>query len=64
MFGLGTTELVVIGLIVLLLFGTTRLPALGRSLGSFITEFKTGIKTGGQEQEENHTEASETSEVK
>ena len=43
MFGLGTTELLVIGAIVLLLFGGKKLPQLGRSMGSAITNFKKGL---------------------
>lgn len=44
MFGLGTTELLVIAGIVVLLFGGKKLPGLGRSMGSAITNFKKGLK--------------------
>lgn len=44
MFRLGTGELVLIFLIVLLLFGATRLPGLARSMGKAIKEFKKGAK--------------------
>jgi sec-independent protein translocase protein TatA len=40
MFGLGTTELVVILAIVVILFGATRLPALGSGVGKAIKNFK------------------------
>jgi sec-independent protein translocase protein TatA len=40
---LGPTELIIILIIVLLLFGTTRLPKLARSLGEASKEFKKGI---------------------
>lgn len=40
LFGLGTGELVVIFLIILLLFGGSNLPKLTRSLGKSIREFK------------------------
>jgi len=40
---LGTTETIVIGVILLLLFGR-RLPEVGRSLGQGIVEFKKGLK--------------------
>jgi sec-independent protein translocase protein TatA len=40
MFGLGTQELVIIFLIVLVLFGASRLPELGRGIGSAIKNFK------------------------
>lgn len=43
MFGLGTTELLVIAFIVVLLFGGKKLPGLGRSFGSAITNFKKGL---------------------
>ncbi len=51
MFGLGTTELVVFALIVLVLFGS-RLPKVMRSLGSSITEFKKGVNEGNQTEDE------------
>lgn len=40
MFGLGTQELIIIFLIVLVLFGASRLPELGRGIGSAIKNFK------------------------
>lgn len=43
MFGLGTTEILVIAFVIILLFGGKRLPQLGRSLGSAITNFKKGL---------------------
>jgi sec-independent protein translocase protein TatA len=44
MLGLGMGELVVIGFIVVLLFGGKKLPQLGSSLGESIKNFKKGIK--------------------
>jgi sec-independent protein translocase protein TatA len=44
MFGFGTTELLILGLVVLLLFGN-RLPATMRSLGQSLTEFKKGLNS-------------------
>lgn len=41
--GLKWTELLVILFVVMLLFGTTRLPQLGQSLGSAIRNFKKGF---------------------
>ena len=43
MFGMGTQELLVILLIVLVFFGASRLPELARSLGSSMKEFKKGM---------------------
>lgn len=43
---LGVPELIIILLIVLLLFGTTKLPALGKGLGDAFRNFKSGLKDG------------------
>ncbi len=40
----GIQELIVILLIVVVLFGATRLPQLGRGLGEAISNFKRGLK--------------------
>lgn len=40
MFGLGTPELILIGVVVVLLFGAKKIPELMRGLGSGIKEFK------------------------
>ncbi len=40
MFGLGTTELIIIAIIVLLLFGAKRLPEIGKGIGGALKEFK------------------------
>ncbi|MEE2670283.1 MAG: twin-arginine translocase TatA/TatE family subunit [Bdellovibrionota bacterium] len=52
MFGLGTTELLIVGGIVLLLFGGAKLPQLGRSMGSAITNFKKGLNDDTKEKSE------------
>ena len=44
MFGLGTPELIVIGVIVLLLFGAKRIPDIGKGLGGAIREFRDARK--------------------
>lgn len=43
-FNIGWSELVIIFLIVLLLFGAKRLPEIGRSIGKAITSFKHGLR--------------------
>lgn len=46
---IGFPELLIILFILLLLFGTTRLPQLGRALGETIKSFKEGMKAGEEE---------------
>jgi sec-independent protein translocase protein TatA len=46
--GLGWPELLVIVAVILLLFGSAKIPQLMRGLGSGINEFKKGIKEGEQ----------------
>ena len=45
MMGLGVTELVIILIIIIVLFGASRLPQIGRGLGEGISNFKKSIKT-------------------
>jgi len=40
MFGVGSSELIVIAVIIFVLFGAKRLPEVGRGLGQAIKEFK------------------------
>lgn len=40
MFGLGTNELIIIGLIVFFIFGAKRLPEIGKGIGGAIREFR------------------------
>lgn len=42
--GLGMTEMILIFMVVLLLFGAKRLPEIGSSLGKGIREFKSSVK--------------------
>ncbi|MFN3527944.1 MAG: twin-arginine translocase TatA/TatE family subunit [Candidatus Altarchaeaceae archaeon] len=44
MFGLGFQEILVILLIILLLFGASKLPELARALGKAKREFEKGLK--------------------
>ncbi len=59
---LGTTELVIIFGLALLLFGADKLPKLGRSVGHTIKEFREGQKeitpTEETKSETNHTTSS------
>ena len=43
MFGIGTTELLVVLGIVIVVFGARRLPELGSGLGKAIKNFKAGV---------------------
>jgi sec-independent protein translocase protein TatA len=52
MFRNPTTDLIVVLVIVLVIFGPKRLPGLGKSLGQGIREFKDGITNKDKEDEE------------
>ena len=73
MFGLGPTELIIIAIIVLLIFGAKRLPDIGKGLGGAIKEFrnvkkelssdKTSDNSENKDVKENVTEANETAQT-
>lgn len=44
MFGLGTQELIIILILVLIVFGAGKLPQVGGALGKGLRNFKQGIK--------------------
>ena len=44
MFGLGTQELIIILVLVLVIFGAGKLPQVGSALGKGLRNFKDGIK--------------------
>jgi sec-independent protein translocase protein TatA len=45
---LGPTELLIVLLVILILFGGAKLPKLARSMGQAQSEFKQGIKDGSK----------------
>jgi len=64
MFGLGATELIIIAVIILLIFGSKKLPDIGKGLGEAIREFrnvKKDIKPNNKESDvEKRTEEKKT----
>jgi len=73
MFGLGPTELIIIAIIVLLIFGAKRLPDIGKGLGGAIKEFrnvkkelssdKTNDNSDNKDEKENVIELNDTSQT-
>ncbi len=53
-FGLGTTEIILIALVVLLLFGGRKIPELMKGIGKGVKSFKDGVS--GIEEEMNKSE--------
>lgn len=51
MFGLGVMELMLIFLIIVVIFGASKLPQLGKGMGEGISNFKEGLK--GKDQKQN-----------
>lgn len=47
--GIGMTEILIIALIILLLFGGTKIPELMRGLGKGVRSFKDGLNNEGDE---------------
>jgi sec-independent protein translocase protein TatA len=52
MFGLGTQELLVILVIVIVIFGANKIPQLGKGLGEGIKNFKQSMKAAQEEEPE------------
>ncbi len=59
MFGIGTQELIILLVIALIVFGPSKLPELGASLGKSIREFKTATKDQANKDEANKDEMTE-----
>lgn len=53
---LGTPELIIIAAIILLLFGSKKLPQLARSMGSSMRELRKGLNEGENEKNQKQTE--------
>jgi len=49
---MGTTELLIVLAIVVLIFGVNKIPQLGKGLGEGIRNFKSAIKTAHEDPEE------------
>ncbi len=54
MLGLGPTELIIIGVVIVLLFGVGRIAKVGGEMGSAIREFRKGLS--GKEEKEDEKE--------
>jgi len=52
MFGLGTTELIIILVLVMIIFGAGKLPQVGGALGKSLRNFKDGVKEGEEDVDE------------
>jgi sec-independent protein translocase protein TatA len=50
--GIGVTELIIVLVIVLLIFGPKRLPGMGKALGSGLREFKDSIAGKDKDEED------------
>jgi Tat protein translocase TatB subunit len=66
MFGIGGQEIIIIGLLVLVIFGPNALPRMARDLGRFVTEarhsideFKEELTAGADEEEEEEEDKTE-----
>lgn len=63
MFGINHTEILIILAVMVLLFGASRIPELGKSLGTGIREFKNGLRTINEEAEEEKKKIDKSGEV-
>jgi sec-independent protein translocase protein TatA len=56
MFGLGTQELLIILVLVMIIFGAGKLPQVGGALGKGLRNFKKGVKDADEDIEEGQVE--------
>lgn len=64
MFGLGTPEIIIILLVIVLLFGARKIPELMRGLGSGIKEFKKASTLDAEEGKDSEKEITKSEEKK
>jgi len=63
MFGLSTTEIIIILVVILVIFGGSRLPGLGRGLGESIRGFRDAMRgDADKDKDKNEVAKSETAE--
>lgn len=55
----GTTEVLIIALVIVLLFGASKIPKLARSMGEAKSEFEKGLDEGRSEAEDDEDEEDE-----
>jgi sec-independent protein translocase protein TatA len=49
--GIGTTELIIIAVVILLLFGGRKLPELAKGIGDAVKEFKKAVGGNGKQED-------------
>ena len=57
---IGVTELIIILVIVVILFGVNKLPKLGKGLGEGIRNFKDSIRSGERDESSSNESANDT----
>lgn len=58
---LGAPEIVLVLIVVLLIFGSSQLPKLAKSLGQAQKEFKSGLKDGAEDDSDDEEETKKSS---
>ena len=49
MFGMSVTELIIVAVVIILIFGVNKIPQLGKGLGEGIRNFKTSLRDAQEE---------------